>query len=53
VARRLGLISAAATWLVGVVVGALCALMAFVLLPEVGLFGDTNAAHERVIGALA
>jgi hypothetical protein len=27
--------------------------MAFVLVPAVGLFGDANAGHERVIGVLA
>jgi hypothetical protein len=53
VALRRELISAAAAWVVGVVVGAMCALMAFVLVPEVGLFGDANAAHERVIGVMA
>ncbi len=52
-ALRLESISAAAAWVVGVVVGVMCALMAFVLLPEVGLFGDANAAHERVVGAMA
>ena len=52
-ALRSELISAAAAWVVGVVVGAMCALMAFVLVPEVGLFGDANAAHERVIGVMA
>ena len=29
------------------------ALTAFVLVPAVGLFGDANAAHERVIGVVA
>ena len=53
VALRLELISTAAAWVVGVVVGAVCALMAFVLVPEVGLFGDANTAHERVIGPMA
>lgn len=52
-ALRSELISAAAAWVVGVVVVAMCALMAFVLVPEVGLFGDANAAHERVIGVMA
>jgi hypothetical protein len=52
-ARRLELVSAAAAWVIGVALGAMCAFMAFVLVPEVGLFGDANAPHERVIGALA
>ena len=51
-AARRELISAAAAWVVGVAVGAVCALMAFVLIPDIGLFGDANAAHERVIGIL-
>lgn len=33
--------------------GAMCVLMAFVLVPAVGLYGDANAAHERVIGVVA
>jgi len=44
--------SAALAWVVGVAVGAVCALMAFVLVPDVGLFGDANTAHERVIGVI-
>ena len=50
-ALRLELMSAAAAWVVGVVVGAMCALMAFVLVPEVGVCGDTNAEHARVPSA--
>ena len=52
-ALRLESISAAAAWVVGVFVGVMCAILAFVLLPEVGLFGDANAAQERVVGAMA
>ena len=52
-ALRIESISAAAAWVVGVFVGAMCAFVAFVLVPEVGLFGDANAAHERVVGAVA
>lgn len=50
---RLELFSAAVAWVLGVAAGAMCALMAFMLVPEVGLFGDANAAHERVIGVAA
>ena len=52
-ASRGELMSAAVGWVVGGVVGAICCLTAFVLVPEVGLFGDTNTALERVIGVLA
>ena len=44
---------AALAWLLGVAAGAMCALMAFMLVPAVGLFGAANAAHERVIGVVA
>ncbi|MGK2884698.1 MAG: hypothetical protein ACSLE8_07965 [Rhodococcus sp. (in: high G+C Gram-positive bacteria)] len=33
--------------------GAICVPVVFVLVPAVGLFGDANAAHERVIGVVA
>ena len=46
-------ISAAAAWVVGGVVGTICCLVAFVLVPEVGLFGDANSALERTVGVLA
>lgn len=49
--RRLS--EAAVAWVLGAAAGAMCALMAFVLVPAVGLFGDANAAHERVIGVVA
>ena len=39
--------------MLGVFAGAMSALTAFVLVPAVGLFGDANAAHERVIGVVA
>jgi hypothetical protein len=44
---------AAVAWMLGVFAGVMCALMAFVLVPAVGLFGDANAGHERVIGVVA
>lgn len=49
--RRLS--EAAVAWVLGVFAGAMGVLMAFVLVPAVGLFGDANAAHERVIGVVA
>ena len=42
---------AAVAWVLGAFAGVMCALMAFVLVPAVGLFGD--AGHERVIGVVA
>lgn len=47
------LVVAAAVWVVGGVVGAMCGLLAFVLIPRVGLFGDTNGAFDRVVGLAA
>ncbi|HYN31093.1 MAG TPA: hypothetical protein VES40_00595 [Ilumatobacteraceae bacterium] len=47
------LFEAAVAWVLGVFAGAMCALMAFVFVPAVGLFGDANAGHERVIGVVA
>ena len=47
------LIGGAAAWAIGVVVGTICCLMAFVLVPQIGLFGDANTAPERVVGILA
>lgn len=44
---------AAVAWVLGAFAGVMCALMAFVLVPAVGLFGDANAGHERVIGVVA
>ena len=44
---------AAVAWVIGAFAGVMCALMAFVLVPEVGLFGDANAGPERVIGVVA
>lgn len=44
---------AAVVWALGAFAGVMCALMAFVLVPAVGLFGDANAGHERVIGVMA
>jgi hypothetical protein len=34
-------------------VGAICCLVAFVFVPEVGLFGDSNSTPERVVGFAA
>ncbi len=53
VARRGDLVGAAAAWFIGVIVGAMCCLLAFVLAPDVGLFGDANSTPERVVGVLA
>jgi len=53
VERRGELVIAAATWVAGGVVGAICCLLAFVLVPPVGLFGDANSAFERVVGVVA
>ena len=53
VAPRGELVSAAAAWVVGGIVGAICCLVAFVLVPEVGLFGDANSVLERTVGVLA
>ena len=52
-APRAELSSAAAVWVVGGIVGAICCLVAFVLVPEVGLFGDANSTPERVVGVVA
>jgi hypothetical protein len=52
VARTGEFISAAAAWVVGGIVGAICCLVAFVLVPEVGLFGDANSVLERTVGVL-
>lgn len=52
-APRAELFSAAAAWVVGGIVGAICCLVAFVLVPEVGLFGDVNSTPERVVGVVA
>ena len=49
--RRLS--EAAVAWVLGAFAGVMCALMAFVLVPAIGLFGDANAGHERVIGVVA
>jgi hypothetical protein len=53
VSSRGELISAAFAWVVGGVVGAICCLIAFVFVPEIGLFGDANTAPERVLGVVA
>ncbi len=52
-APRGELASAAAVWVVGGIVGDICCLVAFVLVPEVGLFGDANSVLERTVGVLA
>ncbi len=44
---------AAFAWVLGAFAGVMCALMAFVLVPAVGLFGDANDVLERVIGVVA
>ena len=49
-ARTGEFISAAAAWVVGGIVGGICCLVAFVLVPEVGLFGDANSVLERTVG---
>ncbi len=51
--RRGELVTAATMWVAGGVVGAICCLLAIVLVPSVGLFGDTNSAFERVVGVVA
>ncbi len=52
-ARRGEFTSAAAAWVAGGIVGAICCLVAFVLVPAVGLFGDANSTLERTVGVLA
>jgi hypothetical protein len=44
---------AAVARVLGAFAGVMCALMAFVLVPVVRLFGDANAGHQRVIGVVA
>jgi hypothetical protein len=44
--------SAALVWVVAVPAALICGVLAFVLSPEIGLFGDENSNPERVIGAL-
>ncbi|TFH13862.1 MAG: hypothetical protein E4H05_10295 [Acidimicrobiales bacterium] len=46
-------IGVAGAWIVGGIIGAICCLVAFVLVPEVGLFGDSNSTPERVVGFVA
>lgn len=46
-------IGVAGAWIVGGIIGAICCLVAFVLVPEVGLFGDANSTPERVVGVVA
>lgn len=52
-ARRGELIGAATVWVIGAIVGAMCCLLAFVLVPDIGLFGDPNSTPERAVGVLA
>jgi hypothetical protein len=44
--------TAALVWVVALPAALFCGLLAFVLRPEVGLFGDANSNLERVIGVL-
>ena len=49
--RRLS--DGAVAWVLGALTGAMSALMALLLVSAVGLFGDANAGHERVVGVVA
>jgi hypothetical protein len=54
--RRLGrgnLLAYGLVGLVGIPVGLILGVLAFVLRPEVGLFGDANSGPERVVGVLS
>jgi len=52
VRRRGNLLGYGVVGLVGIPVGLILGVLAFVLRPEVGLFGDANTGPERVIGFL-
>lgn len=43
-------VTATLVWVLAVPAALLCGVMAFVLIPDVGLFGDANKPIERVIG---
>jgi hypothetical protein len=44
--------TAALIWVLAIPAALLCGVLAFVLSPDAGLFGDTNSSLERVIGVL-
>ena len=43
-------VTAALVWIVALPTALLCGVLAFVLSPEIGLFGDANSDLERTIG---